>query len=78
MDMALLLICHPVVLLVTAGTQALTGKAMAQLSVLQRILESNPLYYFLLQLDFIWQTEMWLLGLSFILLIWQSENFEFN
>lgn len=45
MDMALFLVYHPVVLLVTAGTQALTGKAMAQLSVLQWILESNPLYY---------------------------------
>lgn len=44
MDVALLLVYTPVVLLVTAGTQALTGKAMAQLSVLQWILESNPLY----------------------------------
>lgn len=45
MDIALLLIYHPVVLLVTAGTQALTGKAIAQLSVSQWILEINPLYH---------------------------------
>lgn len=38
--MALLLIYHPVVLLVTAGMQVPTGKAMAQLSV--KLVESNP------------------------------------
>lgn len=41
MDMALLLIYHPVALLVTDGTQASTGKATAQLSVIQEI----PFYF---------------------------------